>query len=78
MFFSFHLIVLPKLNDLFLELKEMQCREKGTDKAQGREGGSQRRRRETGDAVCVHLPLSKHIKSRGRSFPPPGSRWVRH
>lgn len=35
-FFSAQLIVLPKLNDLFLELKEMQCREKGTDKAQGR------------------------------------------
>lgn len=37
-FFSSQLIVLPKLNDLFLELKEMQCREKGTDKAQDREG----------------------------------------
>lgn len=37
-FFSSQLIVLPKLNDLFLELKEMQRGEKGTDKAQGREG----------------------------------------
>lgn len=63
-FFSSQLIVLPKLNDLFLELKEMQCREKGTDKAQGREGGSRRERGEGGRR------LRPSFSSRGTALPP--------
>lgn len=67
LFASSQLIVLPKLDDLFLELKEMQLREKGTDKAQDREGGGQRRCRRTGR--CLHPQTNTPSQGEGCSGP---------
>lgn len=63
--FSAQLIVLPKLNDLFLELKETQCREKGTDRAQGSGGGRPRRCRKT-PGPAASTPASTRKASGGR------------
>lgn len=68
-FFSSQLIVLPKLNDLFLELKEMQCREKGTDKGKAEGEAVRGKRRETRPAGALLIG--------GRAFSPPRSRRVR-
>lgn len=59
------------MNDLFLELKETQCREKGPNKAQGREGGTEEPR------PAGPCPTRSARRQPGKAPSPPPSRHAR-